>query len=307
MVVAAGNDGRNLNLNPEGYGTIDAPGNDPYALTVGAMRTMETPAINDDLIASYSSKGPSFIDHVVKPDIVAPGNLVTSLQYSGDSLAIDNPSFFTLYSFMKRMDRKRLRSSTSRSAAPAWLQPSQAAQFGSSAGGASTHSRQSEGADHGERQSPVLSGDQQRDRHRDHLHGELRHLHDRRGYLDIGKTVSAALVNGGSVPSGTAMSPIAVYNSTTEQTAATVDLSALWTLSGPWSALKCLREQSFHCLRPRLDCPLGQELHLGRQRPRWLHCALGERRLSGARVRRRPRRPCGANLGMQDNQWDFEY
>jgi serine protease AprX len=45
VVVAAGNDGRDLNLNPEGYGTINAPGNDPYVLTVGAMRTMETPSI----------------------------------------------------------------------------------------------------------------------------------------------------------------------------------------------------------------------------------------------------------------------
>ena len=99
VVVAAGNDGRDLNLNPEGYGTIDSPGNDPYVLTVGAMRTMETPSINDDLIASYSSKGPSFIDDVVKPDIVAPGNLVSSLQFEGDPLAGDNPSFYTLYSF----------------------------------------------------------------------------------------------------------------------------------------------------------------------------------------------------------------
>ena len=82
VVVAAGNDGRDLNLNPEGYGTIDAPGNDPYVLTVGAMNTRETASLQDDIIASYSSKGPSFIDHVVKPDVVAPGNLVTSLQYS---------------------------------------------------------------------------------------------------------------------------------------------------------------------------------------------------------------------------------
>jgi hypothetical protein len=34
---------------------------------------------NDDLIASYSSKGPTLIDNVVKPDLVAPGNLVVSI------------------------------------------------------------------------------------------------------------------------------------------------------------------------------------------------------------------------------------
>ena len=45
------------------------------------MNTVFTATINDDIIASYSSKGPSFIDHVVKPDIVAPGNLVTSLEF----------------------------------------------------------------------------------------------------------------------------------------------------------------------------------------------------------------------------------
>ena len=99
VVVAAGNDGRDLNLNPEGYGTIDAPGNDPYVLTVGAMNTNLTPQINDDVIASYSSKGPAFIDHIVKPDIVAPGNMVTSLKFTNDPLAANNPSFYTWYSF----------------------------------------------------------------------------------------------------------------------------------------------------------------------------------------------------------------
>ena len=33
----------------------------------------------DDMIASYSSKGPTGIDNYVKPDIVAPGNLTVSL------------------------------------------------------------------------------------------------------------------------------------------------------------------------------------------------------------------------------------
>src|SRR6202042_2661524 len=51
VVVAAGNDGRDTALNADGYGTIEAPGNDPYVVTVGAMRTMGTPGINDDLIA----------------------------------------------------------------------------------------------------------------------------------------------------------------------------------------------------------------------------------------------------------------
>ncbi len=43
------------------------------------MKTMGTPQRTDDLIASYSSKGPTLIDHVVKPDVVAPGNRVDSL------------------------------------------------------------------------------------------------------------------------------------------------------------------------------------------------------------------------------------
>lgn len=99
VVVAAGNDGRDLSLNPEGYGTIEAPGNDPYAITVGAMRTMGTATIADDLIASYSSKGPTFIDQIVKPDLVAPGNLVVSLKFSNDPLAVNNPEFVTLNNF----------------------------------------------------------------------------------------------------------------------------------------------------------------------------------------------------------------
>jgi len=79
VVVAAGNDGRDNSAGTNGYATITAPGNDPYVLTVGAMKSMGTPTRSDDLIASYSSKGPTAIDHIVKPDLVAPGNLVVSL------------------------------------------------------------------------------------------------------------------------------------------------------------------------------------------------------------------------------------
>jgi len=83
VVVAAGNDGRTNYSAYNGYGSITAPGNDPYVLTVGAMNTKGTPDRSDDVMTSYSSKGPTAIDHIVKPDLVAPGNRIVSLQTGG--------------------------------------------------------------------------------------------------------------------------------------------------------------------------------------------------------------------------------
>src|SRR5206468_6726728 len=91
VVVAAGNNGRDDTLHTSGYGMINAPGNDPYVITVGAMKTMETPSRSDDTIASYSSKGPTLVDHVVKPDLVAPGNQVISLLAPNSTLALNYP------------------------------------------------------------------------------------------------------------------------------------------------------------------------------------------------------------------------
>lgn len=82
VVVSAGNEGRDNSANNDGYGTITAPGNDPYVITVGAMKTLGTADRGDDLIATYSSKGPTAIDHIAKPDLVAPGNLIISLYSS---------------------------------------------------------------------------------------------------------------------------------------------------------------------------------------------------------------------------------
>src|SRR5205823_980727 len=79
VVVAAGNYGRDNSLHTHGYGTIAAPGNDPYVITVGATNSKGTPSPYDDSIATYSSKGPTMVDHVVKPDLVAPGNGVVSV------------------------------------------------------------------------------------------------------------------------------------------------------------------------------------------------------------------------------------
>ena len=85
VVTAAGNAGRS------GYGTIIAPGNDPYIITVGATKTNGTPTRADDSIASYSSKGPTLVDHIVKPDVVAPGNNVVSVLAPNSTLATMYP------------------------------------------------------------------------------------------------------------------------------------------------------------------------------------------------------------------------
>jgi serine protease AprX len=83
VVVAAGNDGRDNSAKTNGYGTITAPGNDPYVITVGAMKTEGTLTRSDDMIASYSSKGPTLVDHIAKPDLVAPGNEIISILGDG--------------------------------------------------------------------------------------------------------------------------------------------------------------------------------------------------------------------------------
>ena len=92
VVVAAGNDGRDNSMGTHGFATIGSPGNDPAVITVGATRTFNTASRNDDAIASYSSKGPTLLDHVVKPDIVAPGNRVGSLLVKNSTLDNEFPT-----------------------------------------------------------------------------------------------------------------------------------------------------------------------------------------------------------------------
>ena len=91
VVAAAGNDGRDSSFGTNGYETIAAPGNDPYVITVGAMKPMGTATRADDLIASYSSKGPTAVDHIAKPDLVAPGNLIVS------TLASTSAAIFSMF------------------------------------------------------------------------------------------------------------------------------------------------------------------------------------------------------------------
>jgi serine protease AprX len=77
VVCSAGNFGR------EGYFTITSPGNSRKAITVGALTDWNTADTADDSVASYSSRGPTLLDHFAKPDLLAPGNrLVSQRAYS---------------------------------------------------------------------------------------------------------------------------------------------------------------------------------------------------------------------------------
>ena len=91
VVTAAGNEGRYLPT--DGFGTIVVPGNDPSVITVGATMTEVTSTRVDDQIASYSSKGPTAIDHTAKPDLVAPGNRLVSLRVAGSTLDSTYPGY----------------------------------------------------------------------------------------------------------------------------------------------------------------------------------------------------------------------
>jgi serine protease AprX len=77
--VSAGNYGLTSTGAPV-LGGITSPGNTPEALTVGALDTKGTLDTSDDEVAPYSSKGPARFEIVVKPDVVAPGNRVVSLE-----------------------------------------------------------------------------------------------------------------------------------------------------------------------------------------------------------------------------------
>jgi serine protease AprX len=85
VVAAAGNFGKNTAGEPQ-YGAITAPGNAPWVLTVGASTTQGTLDQADDAVAGYSSRGPSAIDYLAKPDLVAPGSGIVSLAAPGTTL-----------------------------------------------------------------------------------------------------------------------------------------------------------------------------------------------------------------------------
>jgi len=80
VVCAAGNSGR------DGHGTISSPCNSRKVITVGALNDRQTADLTDDTVTTYSSRGPTRLDLVAKPDLIAPGNRIISLRSAGSYL-----------------------------------------------------------------------------------------------------------------------------------------------------------------------------------------------------------------------------
>jgi serine protease AprX len=232
VVVAAGNDGRGTAAEPDGYGTITAPGNDPYVITVGAMKTMAATTRSDDLIASYSSKGPTLIDHVVKPDIVAPGNCIVSLLVPGSTLVKEYPGNVVPYSYYTSLPIG--------AKSPWYFRLSGTSMAAPVVSGAATLLLQ---------QNPSLTPDQVKARLMmtaaknfptysiatdPTTHETYASQYDiftvGAGYLDI----AAALTSSDS-PKGAALSPTVVYDPATGQVDLQTGSAAVWGNSGAWS------------------------------------------------------------------------
>jgi serine protease AprX len=83
VVVSAGNQG-------PAAGTISKPGDDPFVITVGAADTNGTATSRDDVLAPFSSRGPT-PDGVGKPDLLAPGVSIVSDRAPGSTVDTFRP------------------------------------------------------------------------------------------------------------------------------------------------------------------------------------------------------------------------
>ncbi len=95
MVVcaAAGNDGPAAR-------TINSPGIHPQIITVGAIDDKNTVTVKDDVLADFSSRGPT-VDNHNKPDVTAPGVDIISLRSPGSRVDKDNKDFRVGKSYFK--------------------------------------------------------------------------------------------------------------------------------------------------------------------------------------------------------------
>jgi serine protease AprX len=67
-------------------GTVMSPGDDPLAITAGALDDMATSSPGDDEMTNFSSAGPTSPDGWAKPDLVTSGRSVVSLAAPGSTV-----------------------------------------------------------------------------------------------------------------------------------------------------------------------------------------------------------------------------
>ena len=92
VVASAGNFGVDPTTGAVGYAGITSPGDAPSAITVGSVDINGTAARNDDAVAPYSSRGPTWYDGQAKPDVVAPGHVLTAVSNLTCKLYTDYPN-----------------------------------------------------------------------------------------------------------------------------------------------------------------------------------------------------------------------
>jgi serine protease AprX len=85
VVVSAGNYGLKAD-GTIGYAGITSPGNAHSAITIGATDTLNTIKRDDDSVAAYSSRGPTWYEALPKPDLVSPGTRLASDAAIGSTL-----------------------------------------------------------------------------------------------------------------------------------------------------------------------------------------------------------------------------
>jgi len=93
VVVAVGNSG------PQA-GTVTKPGDDPLVLTVGAVDDKQNADPADDSVPSWSSHGPTATG-LTKPDILAPGRLITATRSFGSSVEANYPKALVSPSYIR--------------------------------------------------------------------------------------------------------------------------------------------------------------------------------------------------------------
>ena len=87
VVCSAGNNGS------YGHYSINSPGNSSRVITVGSLTDWNSLGDSDDMVSSFSSKGPTAFDSFLKPDLIAPGNRIVSLRAAGSGIDALHPEW----------------------------------------------------------------------------------------------------------------------------------------------------------------------------------------------------------------------